>query len=500
MVLPLFRRSFLPFFSFFIFFALALFVQFSSPWLVGYDAYFHIKYAWLHWKDFFIEELPWLWHTIHREEYRNHHLLFHYLLMPFTLGDLMLGGKIASAFFLAGAWFMFYLILRTAGVPLALLWSLVGFLSSHTFVFRLSMLRIQSVALFFLLALFYFNMKKNFKAVFILSLLFVYLYDGFPLALFIAGSFTLAEYLTERRFERGYLLSTGAGIITGMVVNPYFPENISSFFFNIYRTLFLKEEGIRLGIEWYPYTTWGVLEKMLLAFVALTLLFLFLPFRGRIRKEEFASLIILVGFLFLLFKSRRFIEYAPAFVMLSFSLVVVRNISLKYALPLLLLFLPFSLFHLDKAREDVKRSPSPLKYKGAALWLRENSSEGDLVFNADWDDFPFLFFYNHKNYYTVGLDPMYMYRYDRKLYRLYQRITKGKIKKPGRLIKERFRAKYVYTDKKHRKFIRALRKDPWVEKVYEDRYSVVYRVRELPREYQEPPPRKESSQDKPRRI
>jgi len=72
---------------------------------------------------------------------------------------------------------------------------------------------------------------------------------------------------------------------------------------------------------------------------------------------------------------------------------------------------------------------------------------------------------------------MYMYKYDPKLYRLYQRITKGKIKKPGKLIVERFGAKYIYTDKQHRKLIKALRGDPYAEKVYEDRYSVVYRLK-----------------------
>jgi len=247
---------------FLFFFSLSLFIQFASPWLVGFDAYFHVKFASLHGEDFFIDELPWLWHTIHREEFRNHHLLFHYLLFPFTLlGDLNFWGKVASALFMSVAWFLFYLTLKATGVPLAFLWSLVGFTSSHAFLFRLSMLRIQSLSLAFLLALFYFAYKRNFKALFFLSFLFVYLYDGFPLALFIAFAFTVADYLTERVKEWRYLASTGLGVLSGMVVNPYFPENFGSFVFNVYRTLFLdkKGEGIKLGIEWYPYSSWGLL-------------------------------------------------------------------------------------------------------------------------------------------------------------------------------------------------------------------------------------------------
>ncbi|NPB06754.1 MAG: hypothetical protein GXO03_04020 [Aquificae bacterium] len=469
-----------PFLPFFLFFLLSLFLQFATPWLVGYDAYFHVKFAYLHREDFFIDELPWLWHTIHREEFRNHHLLFHYLLFPFTLlGDLNFWGKVAAALFLAIAWQFFYLILRAAGVKWALLWSLIGFSASHAFLFRLSMLRIQSLSLAVLLALFYFAYRRNYKALFFTSLLFVYLYDGFPLALFVALAFTVSDFITEKKKEWRYLASTALGILTGMIINPYFPENFSSFVFNVYRTIFLdkKEAGVKLGIEWYPYSSWGLLENMLLAFVALAALFLFLPFAGRPKREELASIILSLGFLFLAFKSRRFVEYAPAFVMLSFILVLVRRLKPKEALALALLLAPLSVYHFLEARKTVARAPSPKPYEKAAEWLKNNTPPRSLVFNADWDDFPFLFYYNHHNYYTVGLDPMYMYRYDPKLYRLYQQITKGKVKRPARLIAERFGASYVFTDKKHRRLIKNLELDPYAKKVYEDRFAVIYEVK-----------------------
>ena len=68
-------------------FLISLFLQFASPFFVGIDSYFHIKFSEILKKEGFIDSLPWLYYTIHREEFRNHHLLFHYLLIPFTFGE-----------------------------------------------------------------------------------------------------------------------------------------------------------------------------------------------------------------------------------------------------------------------------------------------------------------------------------------------------------------------------------------------------------------------------
>ncbi len=463
---------------------LSLILQYSSPWLVGYDGYFHVKFSYLLREYLYIDELPWLQFTIYKEHFRNHHLLFHYLIVPFTYIDLMTAGKLAASFFMALAWFGLYMVLRVSGIPYPMLWALIGFVSSNAFLYRLSMVRVQSTALFFLLIIFLFHMQKRYKLIFTFSLLFVYLYDAFPLILFISFAFTVSELLIDKQLNYRYLVSSGSGILTGLVINPYFPENIESFFFNIYRTIFLKEKFIRLGSEWYPYSTWGLLENMLPAAVGMGILILFLPFVKNVKREEYAALILCLGFLFLTFKSRRFIEYSPVFVMLTFALVFLRRVDVKHSLLVAILFIPLSVMTFQKAKEDVKGTKNPIQYEGASLWLKENSNPGDIVFNSDWDDFPFLFFYNHKNYYILGLDPMYMYKYDPKLYRRYQRITKGRVNNPGREIAESFKAKFIFTDKKHRAFIKALKGDKYAEKVYEDKWSVVYKLKgeKLPRE------------------
>ncbi len=459
-------------------FVLFLILQFQSPWLIGFDGYFHIKFSYLLRDHFFIDKLPWLAYTIYSEYFRDHHLLFHYLLIPFTFGDLMTWGKIGAAFFMAFAGFALYLIFKRLNVPYPFFWAVIGFLSSSALLFRLEMLRIQSLSLAFLLIIFLLNAEKRYKLLFLFSMLFVYLYDAFPLVLIISGAFFVAEFLTDRKLEFKYFIYSGAGILAGLIINPYFPHNITSFFFNIYRTFFLKVEGIRLGSEWYPYTSWGLIENMILALIMFGLLILFLPFAKNIKREEIAALILALIFLVFTMKSRRFVEYSPAFIALATVLIAIRRIDNKKLIAgLLIASIPFGIFNFYKASQEIKRAPDPERYKGAALWLKEHSKEGEIVFNADWDDFPFLFFYNHKNYYILGLDPMYMYKYDPKLYRLYQRITKGKIKRPAKIIKEQFKASYIFTDRYHKKFIKRLKNDKHAEKVYQDFWSRVYRIK-----------------------
>ncbi len=464
------------FLAFLIPFVIFLILQYQTPWLIGFDGYFHVKFSYLLREYFFIDKLPWLQYTIYKDFFRDHHLLFHYLIVPFTFTDLMNGGKIAATFFMAFASFALFLVLKRLNVPYPILWSVLAFLSSSGFLFRLEMLRIQSLSLAFLLLIFLLHAEKRYKLILLFSMLFVYLYDAFPLVIIISLSFIVAEFLIERKIDYKYLLYSGAGILIGLIVNPYFPHNITSFFFNIYRTLFLKVEGIKLGSEWYPYSSWGLIENMLLAIIVFGLLMLFLPFVKNIKKEEYAAIILALIFLVFTMKSRRFVEYSPVFIMLAASLIALRRIEKKYVIGIFLTFLPLGIFNLYLASKEIKDTPNPERYKNAALWLAKHSQKGDIVFNADWDDFPFLFFYNHKNYYILGLDPMYMYKYDPEKYRLYQRITKGKVKNPSIFIKAVFKAKYVFTDRYHKKFIKRLNKDENAKKVYQDFFSRVYKI------------------------
>jgi hypothetical protein len=473
---PLMPPSLKPILTFILLAFTFSYIQFSVPWLIGYDGYFHIKLSLLIREEGFIKSLPYLEFTIYRDYFRDHHLLFHYLLAPFTYGDMIHNGKIAVALFATIAGTVFYIVINRLGVRCPAMWTVVAMLSSHAFLYRISLLRVQSLALAFLLASFLLLTKGKNIALFLLSVAFVWLYDAFPLFIAMAMAFGMACWLTERRSDLTPLFICLIGILTGLVINPYFPENIQSFLYNMSRTIFFNITEVDLGVEWAPYSTWNLIRSSIPAFILLFITILYLPFRKALRVDEYASLILNLLYLILAFKSRRFIEYWPVFSVLSASLIIGRRISWKVMTAGMIVLMPFLFLNVKNATTEVRSSVNPRAYEGASLWLKANSNDKDIVFNADWDDFPFLFFYNTKNRYIVGLDPMYMYTFDRDKYRIYKAITEGRVVNPGRLIRKEFNARYVFLDRTHDELYRTLEHDPVVKKVYEDRGALVFEV------------------------
>src|SRR3712207_5902692 len=112
--------------------------------------------------------------------------------------------------------------------------------------------------------------------------------------------------------------------------------------------------------------------------------------------------------------------------------------------------------------------------------MQQNVPAGEIVFNTDWDDFPKLFFYDPTHAYVSGLDPTYLYDRDAGLSKLYDDITLGRVRDPGPVIRERFGARYVFTDNEevHDQFYVNARDSGWFDRVYADDTCTVLRVRD----------------------
>lgn len=453
-----------------------MYVLSATAFLVGFDSFFHIKFSQILGKELFIDKLPWLQYTIHKASFRDHHMLWHYLLVPFTYGDLIAGGRRAVLIFFIIMGVSLYAVLVKSKVKIPLLWTITALLASYPFLFRMGMLRVQSMSLFFLLLFILFYQQKRFIGIYVLSIFYVWLYDGFPLFVVFSVLFIISERAIDKTWDFRILWYCLGGIITGMIINPYFPENISSLIYNASRSIFLHVDGIKLGGEWSPYSSWALVKNSLPAFLLLTASIIMLALKKKTSVLEFSTLLLNLLFLVLTFKSRRFIEYWPVFAVLSAAFVLDRELSKKALITGFLLFSPLLINNLNKAHHDVANTQSPLAYEGAAKWIKAHSKPGEIVFNADWDDFPFLFFYNSMNYYIVGLDPMYLYTYDARKYKLYQKVTRGKLKRPARLIKKEFRARYIFLDANHQGLYRNLAKDNNAKLVYKDVKSSVFEI------------------------
>lgn len=452
----------------------------GSDYLVGYDSYFHIMFSKLLRERGFISSLPWLQFTIHKDFFIDHHFLWHYLLIPFTIGDLFTGGQIATLVFFLIAGCSLYLVLEKSGVRVPILWSLAGLFSSYHFLYRMSLLRVQSIALALLLLIFLLSAEKKYRWIYFLSIIFVWLYDGFPLLIAITLFFCLARWLVEGKADWKLFGTSILGILSAMVVNPYFPKNFTSLVYNASRSLFKNAPGISLGSEWNPYDTWDLLTISAPAFIFFFMTIIYQSFAKKRKTDELAALLLNILCLVLVLKSRRFIEYWPVFATLNAALLIGRRVSRIVIVIGFILISPLLIANISDTYNDLKGAKDPTKFKGAAQWLTENTSPGDIVFNSDWDDFPFLFFYNQSNYYIVGLDPMYMYTYDSGKSSLYRSITRGKFKEPASTIREVFGSHYIFVDNNHDSFCEVLDADTLATLVFKDRGGYVYQIADTP--------------------
>lgn len=489
------------------FLALFYYLQFSTQNLVGTDGYYHIKFASLMGTEGIKPNFPWLPLTIlNAREFYDHHFLFHILLIPFTKGDLIQGAKLASVFYASLAFLSVWWLLRNQKIPYAWLWALGLFAISEAFLYRMNMPRAQSLSLIFLVLGMNFLLLKKYKYLMPLSFLFVWTYDGYPLILVLSGVYVISVWLIERKLTFEPILYTGAGVLLGLLINPYFPHNI---IFSIRHILPKLNEAtsLRVGNEWYPYDTNQLLTNSPLALVAFLSGVLALGLQNRrIDARTFFLLLLTFIFGFMLFQSRRFIEYFPAFALIftAFawtSLITEKKVEKGELMPLSdkknpedsriykrfsRVWLPINILSLailvgswisiNGTQANLRDSKPADRYAQAALWLEENTSRGERIFQTDWDDFPRLFIHNTWNTYLVGLDPTYFQIKEPELFDLWVDITQGKEKNPSKLIRNSFASNYVFTDLKHNKFIDRADEDQGLVEVYRDEDAIIYHV------------------------
>jgi hypothetical protein len=159
-------------------------------------------------------------------------------------------------------------------------------------------------------------LEKKYKHLAVLGFVYVWMYDAFPLLIALAVMHFIAIALTERRLEIRPLLYISAGIVFGMVINPYFPDNLIFSYHHMLPKL-ADATSVRVGNEWYPYDTKQLLDNSLPALAAFVSGVLALGLTGR-KMDARTALGLFVSLLFglMLFQARRFVEYFPPFALI----------------------------------------------------------------------------------------------------------------------------------------------------------------------------------------
>lgn len=488
-------------------------VQFSSPDLPDNDGFYHIKLAYLMRTEGLKPDFPWLPLTIlNQREFYDHHFLFHVALMPFTFGDLRLGAKWGAVFFASLAFLSTWNLLKNQRIPYAWLWAIGLMAVSEAFIYRMSITRAQSLSLAVLMLGLDWLLRKKYTRLAFLAGAYVWLYDAFPLLFIFGGIYVMATWLFERRLDFRPMLYIGIGTVLGLIFNPYFPHDIVFVGLHILPKL-VGTTAIRVGNEWYPYETGVLLKNSTLALVTFVSGALALGLSGkRMDLRTVISFCLACLFGLMLFQSRRFIEYFPAFTLVfaAFAWTPVfardsgkgqesdfggdriqmrkRNKSfppywlrdgLQKRLPVLTLVLALILgvgMTFSAAKTSLQTSKPYETFAGASAWLAANTPAGARVFQTDWDDFPRLFYYNTHNTYLIGLDPTYMLIYNPDLYDLWVNITQGEIEQPSVAIEQDFGARYILTDLRHKAFLDQAANDTGMVEVYRDREAIVFQI------------------------
>ncbi len=516
--------------------AIFIYLQFSTAAILDVDGYYHVRWSQLLWEGMrrgvFPPAFPWLpLTTLNPQDYVDHHLLFHILLIPFTwFGDIRAGAKVAAALFGALAVFSCYWLIVRYRIKYTLVWLVALLACSAPFLYRLSMTRAQSVSIVFMVTGIYLLFEKRYRWLAPLAFLYVWTYSLFVMLGAAALIWAGVIWWSERRLEWRPVLWTCAGTLAGFILNPYVPKNIFLFLDHLSMKLSPAEFSTSVGAEWYPYESWYFFGSCLVAFTAMAVGYIAFDWADR-RASARALFFLIFSTLLLIInaRSRRFVEYWPAFAVLfaAFSLqpilnglrdgigrlpsdvldelqpfldrherpeiVKERERSAAWGAAMIAIALAIPLyFNVRATAKTIAADASPAAYRGGINWIRANVPRGEMIFNTDWDDFPMLFFYDTDHLYTSGLDPTYQLHENPELSELYKRITLGDEENPGPIIRNRFGARYVFTDNEHDAFYGQALDSGWFEEVYADQNCTVLRIRDA---RDKPPPVPSEEQD-----
>ncbi|MEK7652928.1 MAG: hypothetical protein AAB358_00370 [Patescibacteria group bacterium] len=510
---------------------------FSDP-----DSFYHTKMAELIVQNGVIRDFPYLQFTVLKDNYIDHHFLYHVLMVPFVVFlPPAIGAKLFQAVLAALSVVAFYWLMNKLKVKGAIYFTLALFLCAG-FLFRISLVKAQPLSLIILFVGSYLIVAKKYWPLFFLSFIYVWTYDGWFLLLIFALLYVFIDGLVKALVESQgswltkilkilpvwrpqkiklffgsflknifsasnlkLVFAVSGGLLLGIIINPYFPKNLYFYWLHILQIGIVNYQyQIGVGAEWYPYSVFDFFTNTFVSLVFFGLaMILFLNYRRRLPVEVKYFLAIFVLFFLATVKARRNIEYlspfgiifaATVFAALSrleiaqndffkfkqalFRFILKDKLAKVFLSSLLVASLAFIFINYSLKDKEFLAKGSNFNYlMKASTFLKDHSQKGDLVFHSDWDDFPALFYHNDKNYYVIGLDPTFMYFYNRDLYWKWVDITKGKrVVEMYSIIKNDFKAKYVLVTTDRNNLISNLDNNFNFKKVYSDDEAVVYEV------------------------
>jgi hypothetical protein len=462
-------------------FLLNLWIQGATGGIPGVDGYFHIKFASLTRHAPFETVDRWLPDTIFANFPLNHHLLFHWTMIPFTYGSLIQGAKWYAIITATLVFLLFFLLMRRVSPWPFLLTSML--VLSSGFLFRLQLPRVQSLSLILLLLIVYSLLENKPYLLAVCSFLCSWaVLTGSLLGILPVVLYSIVHFgqSTSRRFRLARFGISGFGL--GHILFPHFPSNIPF----VYYYLLDKMRGLSVHSsgEWLSYGVYAVVWETGPIFTILLGLTAYVFVCRRIpvtRDVVFLITLVMVIFVLVL-NSRRFIEFWPPIAILLIGEILRlikfrRNEGLFVKCVIITFIVVFGVQNVLLVREGIKRDVNQLSaFEGSAEWLKTNTGSGEKVFLARWDYFPVFFFLNSSNSYVSGLDESYLYNADTVKWKVYRDVTSGGVVSVGDALMATFGVRYIFITPSDIEMLHRVLVDPELSVAYYDEGGMVVQI------------------------
>jgi len=510
----------------------------SSPVLSDPDSFYHAKIGQILANGKILHEFPWLQFTTLKDNFTDHHFLYHIFLIPFVslFPDPLAGLKFSVVVIGALVFTVIFWFLKSNKVPFSFALTLI-LLAAGPYLFRANLAKAPILSLAVLIVGLQLMFRKKYIPLFFLSFFYVWLYGGWMLLGGAAFIFVAINALVSRfRFRSSYrntvssndfdrltktynhtsgetvkLFTANAkllgvvilGILAGLIINPYFPDNIAFTWQQAVKIGLINYQNIiGVGGEWYPYKIFDLIGGLNIIFVVLVLsVIAFIASLPKQTSQSITIFILTVIFFALTLKSKRNIEYFTPFAILfsGFALrdaLAAWNFKLKNILEFIsggliqklavgliaayfAIMIPLSAVkEISNTKRDLSGGAPFTQFKKLGSWLKANTPKGSIVLHSDWDESPVLFYQNDWNYYIVGLDPTFMYEYNKDLYWKWVNITTGKgVDDMTEVIKNELRVQYVLATSDHQDMDKLFKNNEDFEKMYEDEEGKIYKFK-----------------------
>ena len=461
-------------------------IQFSVAGLAGFDGYYHARMASLMLEHWFLPiRFAYIPMTILSEtEFADHHYLFHALISPFLLmGDPMIMAKIAGVVFATAMAGTFFFLLRKFGVGWPWFWLLLLGAASEPFLYRMSLLRAQSLGAILLMLGCWMAVERPRWGMFVLGFIFAWTYAAFPILGGVVVLAVLGMAVAEGKWRPEPIWFVSAGMLAGMLIHPY-TLNYAVFVITHAGSKLVGGFPVTVGNEWYPFETDQLLSN---SWIALGCFLGGLAALGRNntgnRAMRYAVAFASILFFVLLLKHRRFAEYWPVFSVLLAALTLGATSrawkGYKRTVSMTAGFVLAGFFAWTTGRatiEELRGEGIDRPVLEAAAWFERNTTPGERIFHADWDDFPLLFYGARQNTFIVGLDPLFMYLKDADQYERYVEVTQT-----GRnavdVIRNDFGSRLVFLTNDQGNLLRALDRHPDAEQEFRSSCCTIFRLK-----------------------